>query len=53
MKKNARTCQDRSCNELIPKGRKRHRCGDCGLLVCNWCAGHVHKPKTPARRKQP
>jgi formylmethanofuran dehydrogenase subunit E len=34
-----RECED--CGEVVP-GR-RLRCKDCGKLVCNWCAGHVHR----------
>jgi formylmethanofuran dehydrogenase subunit E len=38
-KKANRECED--CGEEVP-GR-RLRCKDCNKLVCNWCAGHVHR----------
>lgn len=33
-------CED--CGDEIPKGQRRHRCKNCGKLVCGWCYGHVH-----------
>lgn len=34
-----RECED--CGDEVPS--RRLRCKDCGKLVCNWCAGHVHR----------
>jgi hypothetical protein len=38
-KRKARECEDCG-DEMLTR---RLRCKDCGKLVCNWCAGHVHR----------
>ncbi len=36
----SRECED--CEEAIPDENRRKRCKHCGLLICPWCAHHVH-----------
>ena len=38
-------CED--CGEEVTTSRLR--CRDCGKLVCDWCAGHVHRTSGPGR----
>lgn len=33
-------CED--CEEPVPKGKRRHRCKNCGSLVCPHCYHHIH-----------
>jgi hypothetical protein len=35
-----RCCEDPDCGDVVLY--RRTRCVKCGLLVCNWCIGHVH-----------
>lgn len=39
------------CEDCGEKVRRRIRCFHCGLLVCSWCWGHVHRCE-PGHKKE-